>query len=604
VIAIRSSFLIWLSLLTSIGCLDTLAQAQLIVENQSPQQVIQIGKGHYFIDFGKAYFGSLQLIASKKQKDSLTIHLGEKALEGSVDRSPGGTIRYQEIRLAGLAKNKTYSLQLVPDNRNTSNLAIQMPDSIEPVMPFRYVEIENLKIPLQKLIINQKAYYYQFNDKASDFNSSDSVLNAVWDLSKHTIKATSFAGLYVDGDRERIPYEADAYINQLSHFVLDTVYSIARRTNEYFLSHPTWPTEWILHQVPLFFHYYEYSGDSLFLRKYYGELKKRTLSMLAREDGLISSHSEELTPEVMKQLGFQNATGRLHDIVDWPPAQKDTGWQLATEEGERDGYELLPINTVVNSFYYHNLMLMSRIAAVLQEHNDAKMYASMASKVQAAIHGKLFDKGRGIYIDGEGSQHASLHANMFPLAFGLVSPEQRENVIDFIESRGMACSVYGAQYLLEGLVSHGAAEQAVNLITNVTGDRNWWHMIEEGATMTWEAWDIRYKPNLDWNHAWGTAPANIISRNLWGIKPLVAGYSQVVIQPQLHMLAFANIRVPTRMGPIEAHYESNEDLLIYEIKLPGNMTGQFIIPEGYELITGTKVSVDLLPGINVLKLVH
>ena len=58
-------------------------------------------------------------------------------------------------------------------------------------------------------------------------------------------------GLYIDGDRERIPYEADALINQLSHYALDTEYSLARNTFEHLMLHPTWPTEWHLqmHQI-------------------------------------------------------------------------------------------------------------------------------------------------------------------------------------------------------------------------------------------------------------------------------------------------------------------------------------------------------------------
>jgi succinyl-CoA synthetase alpha subunit len=41
------------------------------------------------------------------------------------------------------------------------------------------------------------------------------------------------------------------------------------------------------------------------------------------------------------------------------------------------------------------------------------------------MHDKLFDEGRGRYVDGldpandQPSTHASLHANMLPLAFGL-----------------------------------------------------------------------------------------------------------------------------------------------------------------------------------------
>ena len=69
------------------------------------------------------------------------------------------------------------------------------------------------------------------------------MLNQIWDLCKYSIKATSFTGVYVVGDRERIPYEADAYINQLSHYTTDRENNIAKNTIAYFMEFPTWPTE-------------------------------------------------------------------------------------------------------------------------------------------------------------------------------------------------------------------------------------------------------------------------------------------------------------------------------------------------------------------------
>ena len=44
---------------------------------------------------------------------------------------------------------------------------------------------------------------------------------------------------------------------------------------------------------------------------------------------------------------------------------------------------------------------------------------------------------------------------MFPLAFGLVPETEIPSVTKFIKSRGMACSVYGAQYLMEALYNVG-----------------------------------------------------------------------------------------------------------------------------------------------------
>jgi hypothetical protein len=90
----------------------------------------------------------------------------------------------------------------------------------------------------------------------------------------------------------------------------------------------------------------------------------------------------------------------------------------------------------------------------------------------------------------------------------------------------MACSVYGAQYLLEALFAAGRDKYAVELMAARTG-RSWWHMIESGSTMTWEAWDAQAKNNLTWNHAWGAAPANILSRYVLGVRPVEPGYKKL-----------------------------------------------------------------------------
>lgn len=575
----------------------------------APVRTIKIGEGHYFIDFGKAYFGTVELLSNATQQDSLIIHLGEKiSSENHIDRDPGSTIRYQKIKLDALSANDTISLKLTPNKKNTRPPAIQLPSSFGVIIPFRYVEIENLKFPFEELQLFQKAFHYRFNDDASYFESSNKVLDTIWNLCKHTIKATSFTGFYVDGDRERLPYEADAYINQLSHYSVDSVYAIAKRTNAYFLDNPTWPTEWLLHTVPLFYQDFMYTGDLKVLENNYEALKLKTLFDLEREDGLISARSEKMTPKLISQLGFDEPNIKIKDIVDWPPGQKDTGWKLKNAAGERDGYEMMPINTVVNAFYYYNLKLMTKIAATLGKIEEVEFWNVKALKVKKTINEKLFDSAKGIYVDGENSTHSALHANMFPLAFDLVPEEHLKTVINFIKSRGMACSVYGSQYLLEGLFKNEEANYALQLITNTTTDRSWWNMIKIGSTMTLEAWDTGYKPNLDWNHAWGTAPANIITRHLWGITPKTSGFKVAQIRPQMASLSHSKIKVPTKNGCINGSYKKSDNGEVYEIMLPKNMTATFILPKealrvklNEKIVKRTK-ELQLESGLNIIRL--
>ncbi len=327
--------------------------------------------------------------------------------------------------------------------------------------------------------LTQIAYFSYFNDDASSFSSSDSILNQVWELCKYSIKATSFAGLYIDGDRERIPYEADAYLNQLSHYSVDNEYSMARKTIEYFMEHPTWPTEWQLHVALLFYQDYMYTGNTELIEKYYEPLKFKTLMELEYEDGLISTHSPKLTGEFMAKLGFADTTQRVRDIVDWPPAQEDTGWKLPKDwpQGERDGFVFRPVNTVINSFYYRNMKIMALFAHLLNKPDEELDFHVRAARVKKAINERLYNEKDGYYVDGIGTNHGAVHSNMLPLAFHVVPESRKQNVADYIKTRGMGASVYGAQFLMEALYNAGAADYALSLMT-ATNDRSWYNMIK------------------------------------------------------------------------------------------------------------------------------
>ena len=192
---------------------------------------------------------------------------------------------------------------------------------------------------------------------------------------------------------------------------------------------------------------------------------------------------------------------------------------------------------------------MAELAAALKKDAEARDYAVMEHTARAAFQEKLFDTARGIYRDGEGTDHAAQHANLFPLAFGIVPAGHRASVTDFVTQRGMACSVYAAQYLLEALFANNSGKHALALIT-ADNDRSWKHMIESGTTITWEAWGQKYKPNQDWNHAWGASTANLLPRFVLGAQPLTPGGKRAVIRTNPGNLKFAKGKTPTPLGPL------------------------------------------------------
>ena len=544
------------------------------IEQQSirPVEVVAVGAGHTFIDFGRAAFGTMELTLACEESGTVDVVLGE-VLGGphTIHRSPGGSRRCRKIQLAVQPGTHSYRLTIPPDPRNTATAcadgqagAILMPDDVGEVTPFRYAEIIGTGAPVVRGQVRQVAATYPFNDTAARFVSSDPVLNDVWSMCHWTMKATSFCGLYVDGDRERIPYEADAYINQLGHYGCDREFTLARRTHEYLMTHPTWPTEWILFSVLLAWADFEYTGDASSLEAFYGDLEAKTLCGLAREDGLIGV-DREISAELLAAIHLPPESP-LRNIVDWP-------------ESERDGYEMVPINTAVNAFHYRARVLMGRIAAALGKAADAGKYAARADRAREACLARLVDGSRGLFVDGEGSRHCSLHANMFPLAFGLVPDSLRSTVVAFIRGKGMACSVYGAQFLLDGLYAAREADTALALLTSRL-ERSWAHMVHDvGTTIALEAWDDRFKPNQDWNHAWGAAPANVIPRRLMGVRPLEPGFGRILVEPQPGPLAFAEMTLPTIRGPVTVSVTNEPDRSFrLEMEVPANTTARVVLP--------------------------
>ena len=540
-----------------------------------PKKITKKGEGHYFIDFGKAAFGTIKILLSCDDKEqTIQIHLGE-ALKSSntIDRNPQGSIRYRHIILPLNQGSHLYTVKIPSVERNTCANSILMPEEIGEVMPFRYCEIIDAPGQLEPSHINQIMVHYPFDDMTSSFISSNHILNDVWSLCKHTLKATTFCGIYVDGDRERTPYEADAFINQLSYYCVDREFTLPRLSHEYLLTHSTWITEWNMHSVLMAWADYEQTGNTDSLSRYYEILKVKTLQALSRDDGLISTKTGLVNHRFIESLNSMEPDLMLEDIVDWPSAEYSNG-----KYGERDNYDMTEVNTVVNAFHYYVLTLMNRIAAVLGNTQDEEYFQKCALQIKHTINNILFDKKRGIYIDGEASLHASLHANMFALVFGIVPAKHINSVISFIKSKGMACSVYGAQYLLEALYLNGEEEYALNLMT-AEHDRSWWNMIKVGSTMTLEAWDWKYKNNLTWNHAWGTVPANIIPRYVMGVRPVEPGFGKILIQPQPGGLRFAELRMPTIRGIVDACFNYDEkEYLTLDIQLPVNTSAHVILP--------------------------
>jgi hypothetical protein len=108
------------------------------------------------------------------------------------------------------------------------------------------------------------------------------------------------------------------------------------------------------------------------------------------------------------------------------------------------------------------------------------------------------------------------------------------------------------------------------------------------------------KPNLDWNHAWGAVPANILPRYVLGVKPRRAGFKEIWIRPQVGSLRSVKGRVPTIRGfvDVEVNQESGTRYQL-DFAVPANTTAWVVLPwqEGAVLhIDGKKTNPVIKDG--------
>ena len=511
--------------------------------------------GMLFADFGNAVFGNVRLqCLGGTLPSSLVIRFGEKLdADGRIDQRPPGNINFREITHSNSPDQSILQPVIPPKEFHLGVEPVKMPTALGEVTPFRYIEIEAEGLRPDSLAVSRLFVHAPFDDHAADFACSDARLNAVWKLCKHTIKATTAFGVYIDGERERIPYEADAYINMVSHFACDLDSRVARATVAHLLAHPTWPTEWSHHMPMMAAMDYLYTGELDVATRHFETLKSKLLMEKARSDGLLVASA----------------------IVDWPAVERDN-YNGGITDPDNPKQVGPMVNTVANAFYFYALGQMALLADALGKKNEAHDFRELEAKVREAFQEVFFDPSRGLFADGEGSTHFSQHANFFPLAFGLVPETHIAHVADFVAAKGMACSVYGAQYLLEALFAAGRENDAIALMT-ARGPRTWLRMVEEGSTMTWEAWGPEFKPNLTWNHAWGSAPANIISRFVLGVRPIDPGFSKILIAPRLGPLKWVRGTVPTPLGPVLLQAEDGASMRL-EIEIPEHTSAIVQLP--------------------------
>jgi len=488
--------------------------AQYIIQ---PVQVVKQANG-YFVDFGHELTGAVTMIAKGKAGQMIEIRCGEEL-------DDNGTVR-QDMRCSC-----TY--------RDIWTLSGEE-DTLEwfDYKGFRYVEIIVSSNTVDMESIAAVARHYPIPDHAVALKSENKLLEEIWSICRDGV-IYGTQDYYTDcPTREKGGYLGDNTVTAPAHFYITGDVRLYRKTlKDFALTSRICPglmavtpgsymqeiADYSLQWPMQVLQYYRYSGDLEFIHE-----------MLPYAIGLVTYFQKYIGADAL----LHNVKDKWN-LVDWPLGMRD-GYDFQLTRPPADG-----CHNVINAFYYNALLSVNEMLVIAGkgERYDTDAFAE-------AFQDVLWNQELLLFVDAVGSDHASLHANMLPMMFGLVPDKGRINVAKYLVDKRMNCGVYMSYFYLKALSAAGEYDAVWRTIMSeephkfITSDheRNigsyvtqgyWANMVREGATTCFESWSKHLKWNTSLCHPWASAPIPILIEDILGIRPGEPGWKTISCTPRI-----------------------------------------------------------------------
>ncbi len=155
--------------------------------------------------------------------------------------------------------------------------------------------------------------------------------------------------------------------------------------------------------------------------------------------------------------------------------------------------------------------------------------------------------------------------NALALQIGVVPPSDVNTVSNYILSMPFSPPVVSAADVLDALRITGRDGAVLQILTNASNP-GWANILARGGTFTWEMWnpqdqDILTPPlasllgNGDSrSHGFGSNVLVAIQQTMLGVIPTAPGYASFDVTVPLHALSYASGQVPTPHGAIEVSW--------------------------------------------------
>ncbi len=307
-----------------------------------------------------------------------------------------------------------------------------------------------------------------------------------------------------------------------------------------FADSPEWSSSFIL--VP--WQQYEFDGDLELFRQYYPAMRRHVAYLGTRANRGILDYG----------------LGDWYDIGPKPP-----------------GYsQLTPKELTATAYYYEDVAVMARAAAMLGHRADAQTYAALATTIRNAFNERFYHTDTGSYATG------SQTANAIPLVFGICEETNRPAVLAAIvrdlHERGLTAGDVGYRYLLRALADGGRSD-VIYTVNNQSEKPGYGYQLKKGATSLTEAWDAGRHSSQ--NHFMLGQINEWFYHDLGGISsdPKGPGFQQILLKPQpVGGVTWVKTSYASLHGNIISQWRRSPGWFELQATIPANTTATVFMP--------------------------
>lgn len=416
-----------------------------------------------------------------------------------------------------------------------------------------YVKAKNNSDQPATLTLSFITTHYPVTETA-DINTSDSALNAVLEVCKHTLKFCRQTH-HLDSPRhcEPLACTGDYYIESLMTPFSFGDMSLAKfdliRTAEMLQRHDgrMFHTTYSLIWVRMLYDVYLFTGDNSLLKQC-----ENALILLLRR--------------------FETYIGK-NGLIETPPDYMFIDWIYIDEISMHHPPKALG-QTCLNMFYFGALDSAEKIFSHLCQPAMADKCATQRETLRSAINYHLFDPEKGIYFEGlnaatepellyqympqnTGKRYYLKHSNILATYFGVCNKDLAKELLRKIMTNeiGGDYQPYFAHFLLEAVYRHGLRDKYTLQIID-----QWKapvHQCAKGLVEGFVAPEPTYP--FDHSHAWGGTPLYSLPKALLGLEILAPGMSSIQLSPSLLGLTSANVELLTPYGKVVCQMEENKE---------------------------------------------